>query len=150
MAITVKKTVLWRKELNNQPGALAAALEPLAQAESDLKLVMLYRFPGTDRGAVEVHPISGRKSIGIARSTGLAPSSIPVLLVEGDNRVGLGNTLAKALADAGINVSFLMAQVVGRRYAAVFGFENDTDATKAATQIKRVAAAAGRSGVGRP
>jgi hypothetical protein len=144
MAITVKKTVLWRKELNNQPGTLAAALEPLAQSETDLKLVMLYRFPGTDKGAVEVHPITGRKAIGLARSTGLAPSSIPVLLVEGDNRAGLGNALAKGIADSGINVSFLMAQVVGRRYAAVFGFENDTDATKAATLIKRIAATARR------
>jgi hypothetical protein len=144
MAITVKKTVLWRKELNNQPGKLAGALEPLAQSEADLKLVMLYRFPGTDKGAVEVHPISGRKAIGIARSTGLAPSSIPVLLVEGDNHAGLGYAIAKAVADSAINVSFLMAQVVGRRYAAVFGFENDTDATKAATLIKRVAAIARR------
>jgi hypothetical protein len=142
MAITVKKTVLWRKELNNQPGTLAGALEPLAQSETDLKLVMLYRFPGTDKGAVEVHPIAGRKAIGIARSTGLAPSSIPVLLVEGDNRTGLGYAVAKAVADSGVNVSFLMAQVVGRRYAAVFGFENDADATKAATLIKRVAARA--------
>jgi hypothetical protein len=145
MAITVKKTVLWRKELNNQPGTLASALEPLAQSETDLKLVMLYRFPGTDKGAVEVHPISGRKAIGMARSTGLAPSSIPVLLVEGDNRMGLGYALAKAVADSGINVSFLMAQVVGRRYAAVFGFANDTDATKAAALIKRVAATARKS-----
>jgi hypothetical protein len=145
MAITVQKTVLWRKELKNQPGTLASALEPLAQSETDLKLVMLYRFPGTDEGAIEVHPISGRKAIGIARSTGLAPSSIPVLLVEGDNRTGLGYALAKAVADSGINVSFLMAQVVGRRYAAVFGFENDTDATKTATLIKRVAATARRS-----
>ncbi len=140
MAITVKKTVLWRKELNNQPGTLAGALEPLAQSEADLRLVMLYRFPGTNKGAIEVHPISGRKAIGLARSNGLAPSSIPVILVEGDNRAGLGYALAKAVADSGVNVSFLMAQVVGRRYAAVFGFENDTDATKAATLIKRAAA----------
>jgi hypothetical protein len=62
-----------------------------------------------------------------------------VLLVEGDNRPGLGYALARAVGDAGINVSFLMAQVVGRRYAAVFGFENDIDATKAATLIKKAA-----------
>jgi hypothetical protein len=33
--------------------------------------------------------------------------------------------VAKAVADSGVNVSFLMAQMVGRRYAAVFGLEND-------------------------
>jgi hypothetical protein len=32
-----------------------------------------------------------------------------------------------------------MAQVVGRRYAAVFGFKNDDDAAKAATLIKKAA-----------
>ncbi len=139
MAVTVKKTVLWRKELDNQPGTIAGALEPLAQGGTDLQLVMVYRFPGTDKGAIEVHPVSGKKATGIAQSAGLAPSSIPVLLVEGDSRPGLGYALAKAVGDAGINTSFLMAQVVGRRYAAVFGFENEADATKAATLIKKTA-----------
>jgi hypothetical protein len=140
MPITVKKTVLWRKELDNEPGTLAGVLEPLAAAGADLQVVMLYRFPGTDKGAIEVHPISGRKVTGVARSTGMSPSSISVLLVEGENRAGLGYALAKAVGDAGVNVSFLMTQVVGRRYAAVFGFENDADATKAGTLLKRAAA----------
>ena len=145
MAISVKKTALWRKELENQPGTLASALQPLAETAADLQLVMLYRFPGTHRGAIEMHPISGKKATKIARAAGLSPSSIPVLLVEGDNRAGLGYAVAKAVADSGINVSFLMAQVVGRRYAAVFGFQNDADATKAAALIKRAAAPRGRS-----
>lgn len=144
MAITVKKTALWRRELENHPGTLAEALEPLAQTGADLQLVMLYRFPGSEKGAVEVHPISGRKPAAIARSSGLAPSSVPVLLVEGDNRAGLGYAIAQAFADSGINVSFLMAQVVGRRYAAVFGFENDQDATEAAKLIKKAATPARR------
>jgi hypothetical protein len=33
-----------------------------------------------------------------------------------------------------------MAQVVGRRYSAVFGFENAADASKSASLIKRAAA----------
>jgi hypothetical protein len=56
---------------------------------------MVYRFPRTDKGAIEVHPVSGKKTKTIARSAGLAPSSITVLLAEGDNRPGLGYTLAK-------------------------------------------------------
>jgi hypothetical protein len=74
-----------------------------------------------------------------ANSAGFAPSPVPVLLVEGDNRQGLGYALAKAIGDAGISVSFLMAQVVGRRYAAIFGFKNDDDAAKAVTLIKKAA-----------
>ena len=139
MAITVKKTFLWKKELDNHPGAMAEALEPLAESGADLQLVMVYRFPDAHKGAIEVHPTSGRKLISIAKSAGLAPSPVPVLLVAGDNRQGLGYALAKAIGNAGISVSFLMAQVVGRRYAAVFGFKNDDDAAKAATLIKKAA-----------
>jgi hypothetical protein len=34
-----------------------------------------------------------------------------------------------------------MAQVVGRRYSTIFGFENEADATKAATLIRKAAPA---------
>ena len=71
--------------------------------------------------AIELHPVSCKKSVAAAQSAGLAPSSISTLLVEGDNRPGLGHAIAKAIGDAGINVSFVMAQVVGRRYSALFG-----------------------------
>jgi hypothetical protein len=136
MAITVKKTFLWKKELDNHPGAMAEALEPLAEGGADLHLVMVYRFPDAHKGAIEVHPISGRKLISIAKSAGLAPSPVPVLLVEGDNRQGLGYALAKAIGNAGISVSFLMAQVVGRRYAAVFGFKNDDDGSSENRRVR--------------
>ncbi len=138
MAVTVKKVVLWRKEVDNRPGMLASTLAPLSEAGADLQVVMGYRYPGSeDKGAIEVHPVSGRKSKAAAQTAGLAPSSIPTLLVEGDNRPGLGHAIAKAIADASINMSFVMAQVVGRRYSAVFGFENDADASKAATLIRK-------------
>jgi hypothetical protein len=140
MAITVKKAVLWRGEVENHPGGLAAALEPLAQAGADLQLVMAYHYPGTDKGTIELHPISGRKPIAAAQTAGLARSSTPVLLVEGDNRPGLGHALAKAIGDAGVNMSFVMAQVISRKYSAVFGFENEADVAKAATLIKKAAA----------
>src|SRR6266851_10161151 len=65
------------------------------------------------------------------------PRAVALLIrVEGDNRPGLGHSIAKAIGDAGINMSFVMAQVVGRRYSAVFCFENEADASKAATLIK--------------
>jgi hypothetical protein len=62
---------------------------------------------------------------------------MPVLLVEGDNRGGLGAALAGAMADAGINMTFLVAQVLGRKFTAVFGFESDADAKKATGILKK-------------
>ena len=35
MPVTVKKILLWRKEVDNQAGALARTLEPLAKAGAD-------------------------------------------------------------------------------------------------------------------
>ena len=139
MAVTVKKAILWRREVDNQPGMLANTLQPLSEAGADLQVVMAYRYPGGEN-AIELYPVSGKKSAAAAQTAGLAPSSISTLLVEGDNRPGLGHAIAKAVGDAGINMSFVMAQVVGRRYSAVFGFENEADASKAATLIKRATA----------
>jgi ACT domain-containing protein len=45
MAVTVKKAILWRKEIDNRPGMLANTLEPLSEAGADLQVVMAYRYP---------------------------------------------------------------------------------------------------------
>jgi hypothetical protein len=139
MAMIVKKATLWRREVENRSGVLASTLQPLAEAGADLQLVMGYRHPGGENAAIEVFPISGRKVTAGAQAAGLAPSSIPTLLVNGDNKAGLGHAIAKAIGDAGINLSFVMAQVVGRRYSAVFGFESDADLTKVVPLVKKAA-----------
>ena len=74
-----------------------------------------------------------------AQGAGLTASTIPTLLIEGGNKVGLGHAITKAIADAGVNLSFLVAQVIGRRYSAVIGFENEADAEKVGTLIKKAA-----------
>lgn len=142
MAATVKKIVLWRKEVENKAGILANALAPLASAGTDVNVVMAYRFPGeASKAAIELYPVTGRKSATAAKEAGFSASSIPALLVEGDNRTGLGYETAQAIANAGINMDFLVAQVVGRKFSAVFGFESDTDASKCAAIIRKAAAA---------
>jgi len=142
MAVTVKKIVLWRRETENKAGILANALAPLAHAGTDIHVVMGYRYPGEgSKAAIELYPVAGRKSVTAAKEAGFSASAIPALLIEGDNRAGLGYETAQAIADAGINVDFLVAQVVGRKYSAVFGFESDTDATKCAAIIRKATAA---------
>lgn len=141
MAVTIKKVALWRHEVDNKPGMLVAALEPLAAAGTDLHIVMGYRYPGNEsRAAIELYPVSGKKATAAAKAAGLTVSSIPTLLVEGDNKAGLGAATAKALAEAGINLSFLVAQVIGRKYSALFGFETARDASKATALLKKATA----------
>jgi len=141
MAVTVKKITLWRKEVENKPGVLAEVLEPLAATGADLQVVMGYRYPGNEtRAAVELYPVMGKKSVTAAAGAGMSALAAPTLLVEGDNKPGLGHAMAQALGGAGINLVFLVAQVIGRKYTAVICFENEPDAKKAAGLIKRAAA----------
>jgi hypothetical protein len=145
MAVTVKKIVLWRKEVENRAGILANALAPLARSGTDIQVVMAYRFPGQEsKAAIELYPVTGRKSAAAAKEAGFSPSAIPALLVEGDNRAGLGYATAQAIANAGFNLDFVVAQVIGRRYSAVFGFASEADAAKCAAIIRNSAAAAKR------
>lgn len=142
MAMTVKRIMLWRSEIANRPGALAGALSALAKAGANLKLVMSYRFPGDDsRGAVELYPVTGRRATAAARAAGLADSGIPTLLVEGDDRPGGGSAMTRAIGEAGINLAFFVAQVVGRRYAAVIGFDTEADLKRATPLIRKAQAA---------
>lgn len=141
MAVTVKKVTLWRKEVAHVPGVLAEVLEPLSAAGADLRVVMGYTFPTQrDRAAIEVFPIKGKRAIRAATEAGLAASPIACLLVEGDDRPGLGAAMARSVANAGINISFLMAESLGRKFSAVFGFENEADAATAAKAIKSATA----------
>jgi len=141
MPVTVKRITLWRKELENKAGTLAGTLEPLAKAAADLQVVMGYRYPGeAAKAAVELFPITSKKATQAAQDAGLTASTIVALHVEGDNRPGLGHSIAQAIAEAGVNLDFLVAQVVGKKYSAVIGFENEGDAAKATALIKKAAA----------
>jgi hypothetical protein len=139
MGVTVKKIVLWRKEAENRPGALASGLASLAGAGADLQVVMAYRYPGEEsKAAIELYPVTAKKSVAAAQEAGLSAATLSALLVEGDNKAGLGHAISQAIADAGINMDFVVAQVVGRRYSAVFGFSSEEDATKSVALIRKV------------
>ena len=81
--------------------------------------------------------MTGRKAARAADEASLEDSNIPALLVDGEDRPGLGYAIARSIAGAGINMIFLMAQVVGRRYSAIIGFETAADAKKAASLVKK-------------
>ncbi len=102
MQATVKNVTIWRKEVDNRPGELAAVLTPLAKAGASLKVLMGYRVPGQEgKAAIEVYPVSGTKASRAAAAAGLTKSSIPALYVEGADRPGLGGALAELPGHAG-------------------------------------------------
>jgi hypothetical protein len=144
MALSVKKIALWRREVPNRRGMLAQTLEPLRRSGANLQVVMGYHMGGN--AIIEVFPVSSKRGTSAAREAGLGESGLPALLVQGDNRAGLAATLARAVADAGINIHFLVAQVIGNRYSAVMGFGSDSDATQASAAIKSASKSGRTSG----
>jgi hypothetical protein len=142
MAVTVKRITLWRTYIENKPGELARALAPLANLGVDLQIVMGYRVPGEEHKAiVELFPVAGKRATSAAESAGLGPAAIPTLLVQGENAPGLAHGIAQAVAGAGINLNFMMAQVIGKTYSAVIGLDNEEDAQAATRIIKKAARA---------
>ena len=139
MSLTVKKVELWRREVASRPGLLADVLGILADAGANLEIAMAYRYPGNQSlGAIEVYPVSGRKRVAAAQAAGLQPLSLAALRVDGTDRRGTGRAIARALADGGLNISFLVTQVIGRKFTAIFGFDTEDDAVKASRIIKKV------------
>jgi len=141
MAFTVKKIILWCKQVDDKPGGLATALAPLADAGADLEVVMGTAMPGdAGRATVGVFPLQGRKAIAAAKAAGFGvASSMPALLVVGDDSQGLGSKIAQDIADAGINIGFVIALRIDRNFAAVFGFQDGDAASTATRLIRRLA-----------
>lgn len=135
MAPTVKVITLWRREIENRPGALAGVLQPLATTKADLQVLMAYRFPGDEnRGAVELFPVTGKKAIAAASDAGLTRADdIPAVLVQGPNRAGIGYQASRAIAEEGLLSPPLLLQQFHRavtiRHAveAVYGGELRSD-----------------------
>ena len=91
-----------------------------------------------------MYPVAGKRVTGAAQQAGLAPSDIPCLLIEGDNQPGFGARLGRALAGAGINIAFVMAEAIWRKATTVIGFADEATATVAAKIVKIVGRAAPR------
>ena len=141
MAVIIKRIKLWRTEAENRPGALAHILEPLAKAGADVQLLMGYRLSSDEsKVAIELSPITGKKLTVAAGAAGLSASPIPSLVVQGDNKPGLLHGIARGLAEARINISFATGNVIGRRFAVVFGFDSETDAKQAPAVIRKATA----------
>lgn len=144
MPVSVKRIVLWRGRISDRPGALASQLEDLDSPKPGSRIVMAYGEPGGNGEALlELWPPPRKSSAAAGMRQGLAPSGLPTVLVQGGDRRGFFEEIAGALAAAGINIAFLVHQSLGRRFSAVFGFENDADATRAMRVLRNAVRARG-------
>jgi hypothetical protein len=102
MAITLKKITLWRKEVDDKPGALADTLALLAQARTDLQAVMGYRHPGDqDKATIELHPTAEGNGPGSCARAAATGSSFEVDDSAGDDDAVSGQRFRARAARAG-------------------------------------------------
>jgi len=134
----VTKTDVWAIEIQDQPGGLAKVMEVLAAAGANLQCVIGRRQP--DRpgaGVVFVTPLQGKKVMATATAAGFQETQrIATLRVEGPDRAGAGAQVARAVADAGVSLRGVSAVAVGAKFVAFLGFDNWSDANRAAAALR--------------
>src|SRR5947208_1547759 len=142
MALRIQKVEVFAAELRDQPGDMARVLGDIAASGGSVDCIIARRQPekpGT--GVAFISPGRGKKSQAGPGAAGLnRAQGVSTLRVEGDDRAGLGAELCRAIADQGLNMRGLSAAVLGGKFVAYFGFDNDQDADRAAAAMKAVKA----------
>jgi hypothetical protein len=143
MGFKLDRIHVWSGEVVDQAGGVASKLSQLAQAGTNLELILTRRVPekpGT--GILYVAPITGPIQVRGARAAGLAETNDPVVLrVEGDNEAGLAHRLTQQWALAGISLHSLSMAVLGKRFVGYAAFDTVADANRAAAILGDLGAA---------
>ena len=138
MPYSVTKVEMWTGEISDRVGGLNAVLQAVAAAGGDLQTVVARRQPHLPgKGSVFLGPIKGAKSQRAATAAGLSRATdLFVLRVEALNRAGDCARVTGLLADAGINLRGLTANVCGGKYVLALGFDTEAAAAQAAKLLK--------------
>lgn len=139
MNVIIERAYVWAATLEDQPGGLAAILQPLKDAGADLDFVIARRTPEQPgKGVVFVTPLRGNREIAAAAEAGFnLSSSIHSVRVQGANEPGLVARLAQTLAEARINLRGVSAAELGTRFVMYIGFDSEADADRAVAVLGR-------------
>lgn len=139
MAYSIRKVNVWAAEIDDRPGGLAGKLEALAKAGASLEFIIARRQPdkpGT--GVVFLTPVKTAKQKQAASEAGFSTTaSLQSVRVEGPDRPGLGTTMTRALAAAGINLRGISAAALGRKSVSYFAFDSAEDADNAVKLLRK-------------
>ncbi|MGE0821203.1 MAG: hypothetical protein AB7G75_10185 [Candidatus Binatia bacterium] len=137
--ISIKKVTLWRREIDGNPEALQAALQPLADAGIRLQILMRYRhFRNEHLAVVEVgaHDAEDQdRAASVMQAAGLTVSTVPAVLIEGDEIIGVEYAITKMIAEQNLNLLFCVSHAMNGQWGALMGFTSDDDAEKAVTSL---------------
>jgi len=119
-------------------GGLVEKLGPLSNAGANLEFIIARRAPEqSGKGVVFVTPLKGEDQVRVATEVGfLQTGSLHSVRIEGSDQPGLGAMMAKALADARINLRGFSAATLGRKFVAYVALDTIDDAEKALQVLK--------------
>jgi hypothetical protein len=140
MNLKVTKVDVWATTIEDRVGGLLGKLAALSGAGANLEFVVARRAPEQPgKGVVFVTPLKGEAQTKAATNAGfLQTGSLHSVRVEGADRPGLGTQMAKALADAGINLRGLSAAALGGNFVAYLALDTADDAEKAVSSLKNL------------
>lgn len=140
MPYEITRVDVWSGEIEDRPGALATKLEAIMRAGANLDFVVAR--PSQDKpgyAVLFVAPLVGPEQTAAAAKVRLKKSSsMHSLRIVGPDRIGLGAGIARALADAGVNITGVSAAAVGDQSIFYLRFENDDDTKRAAQVLTRI------------
>jgi hypothetical protein len=133
MPFRMHKVQVWSAAIPDRPGAAAAILERLARAEVDLEFVLTRpKRDDPQSSVIYLAPIVEPEHVEAAKAAGLSPArDIAMLILEGENRPGLGYDIMSRIAVAGINLRGLSVSTVNHRFVTYLAFDNADDLTLA-------------------
>lgn len=141
MKLKVTRAVVWAADIEDRPGGLAERLEALAQAGSNLDLILARRAPeAPGTGVVFVAPLKGERQMKAATDAGFIKTEIMhAVRLEGTNCPGFGGEIAGAIAAAGISLRGFSAAAIGKRFVGYLALDGAKDAAKAIRALRRLA-----------
>ena len=133
MPLKIRRVQVWTGEIPDLLGAAASILERLARNAIDLEFVFTRPHPtNPEAGLIFLAPIVGSEQMKIARSVGLTPADEQsILYLQGPNIPGVGFSIMRELAIAGVPLQGISISAVENLFAAYLAFYNHVDAGKA-------------------
>ncbi len=129
MAKAVKAALL-SFDTEDRPGLLADVTTQLAQAKVNVTAICAYSME--NRAYVDMTTDSAPKAKKALAGLGIKAEQEDVIAVEVPNKVGELQKVAKAIADAGINVTYMYGTTSsGRTSTALFSTSDNRKALKA-------------------
>ena len=136
MAFEITRVDVWAGEIEDRPGGLADKLETVMRVGANLDFVIARPADKPGKAVVFITPLHGAEQTSAAEEAGLKKSSgMHSLRIEGPDRPGLTAGIARALAEANINIRGLSGARIQDKALFYLRFDTQDDAEKAAQTL---------------